>query len=81
MWQGRFLCGRFSVAGGNGSDTYGGADPERQKGTFGLMPGRRLGEKEEKSVPQPKTGSLRAVGYRPLKISSLRNGKAANLLK
>ena len=44
----------FSVAGGNGSDTYGGADPERQKGTFGLMPGQRQGRKRKNPFRNPK---------------------------
>jgi hypothetical protein len=58
-----------------------GADmPKENAGPGATNPWMSKG-KRQKYVPQPKTGLLKAVGCRPLKISSLRNGKAANLLK
>jgi hypothetical protein len=54
--------------------------PKANAGPGAIDPWMSKG-KRQKYVPQPKTGLLNAVGCRPLKISSLRNVKAANLLK
>lgn len=75
---------KFSVAGGKTVAMLRDEQIEQVRLRLGRIP--RPGEcgvveQGSNSVPQPKTDSLKAVGCRPLKISSLRNGKAANLLK
>jgi len=46
-----------------------------------LRSGRVLADRLLISVPQPECSVAKHEGYGPLKISSLRNGNSANLLK